>query len=57
MNKLNAKEIKEKKQNNKLEKAIMQAEALRKDPHAKEITSMEDLAKDWGLNCEKSKHS
>ena len=26
-------------------------------PHAKEITSMEDLAKDWGLNCEKSKHS
>lgn len=57
MNKLNAKEIKEKKQNNKLEKAIMQAEALRKDPHSKEITSMEDLAKDWGLNCEKSKHS
>ena len=57
MNKLNAKEIKEKKQNNKLEKAIMQSEALRKDPHAKEITSMEDLAKDWGLNCEKSKHS
>ena len=57
MNKLNTKEIKEKKQNNKLEKAIMQAEALRKDPHAKEITSMEDLAKDWGLNCEKRKHS
>lgn len=44
MNKLNAKEIKEKKQNNKLEKAIMQAEALRKDPHAKEITSMENFS-------------
>ena len=37
--------------------AQAKAEALRKDPHAKEITSMEDLAKDWGLNCEKSKHS